>query len=92
MGYKPSHMVAWEKSPKYAVIKYRSPEAEAKTDFIEELTNFIQYDEESLSLKQTENLLKFLKPIFDQFVSVDMEKVKAGEQELLDQWIKACKG
>ena len=90
MTYKPSNQVAWEKSPHYSVIKFRKPETIQREEILEEFTDWLKYDSE-LTGKQTENVVKFLKPLFAQFLEYDQGKVEAGEQELLDQWIASCK-
>ena len=89
MSYKPSHMVTWQASPKYAVMKYRNPETIAKEETFDDFLLWLQYASE-MSDKQTENLVKFLRPLISQYLELDENKVRAGEKELLDQWIKAA--
>ena len=89
MSYKPSQMVAWQASPKYAVMKYRNPETIAKEETLDDFLLWLQYDSED---ELSEEAMRNIKALFDKYLELDEKKVQAGEKELLDQWIKACGG
>ena len=87
MSYKPSHMVTWQASPKYAVMKYRNPETIAKEETLDDFLYWLAYDSKD---EIGNEAMKNLKALFDKYLELDENKVQAGEKELLDQWIKAA--
>ena len=87
MGYKPSHMVTWQASPKYAVMKYRNPETIAKEETLDDFLSWLKYDSED---DIPAEYIADIKALFDKYLELDENKVLAGEKELLDQWIKAA--
>jgi len=88
MSYKPSSQVTWELSPIYNALKYRSPETITKEEVLDEFVEWLEYDSE-LSSKQAESAVKFLLPLFAEFVGYDQDKAQAGEREMLANWIKS---
>ena len=88
MSYKPSHMVEWQASPKYAVMKYRNPETIAKEETFDDFLLWLQCDSED---DIPAEYIADIKALFDKYLELDEKKVQAGEKELLGQWIEACK-
>jgi hypothetical protein len=87
MSYKSSERIAWEQSPHYAVIKFRDPETIRREELLEEFTDWL---EDECDSEYAEVTAREIKALAADFLQYSQEKVKAGEQELLEQWIKAC--
>lgn len=86
MSYKPQTQIDIENSPRYAVQHWRNiPEED--TNALESFLFWLEYDcEEDVSKED----MKKIKDLVNQYLGLDMDKIKAGENELLAQWIKGC--
>ena len=87
MGYKSQAQQDIESSPLFAVRRWRNV-PESTTEALDEFIEWLEEGNNAPGLLEEDiNNLKSLAAKYTMSA-----KVKAGEQELLDQWIKACKG
>ena len=83
MSYKPQTQIDIENSPRYAVQHWRTVQPEE--DALDSFLFWVEYDSDASEETEAE-----IKKLVDQYLGRDMEKIKAGENELLAQWIKGC--
>lgn len=84
-----------KESPRYFATHWRNI-PEATTDALDDFLFWLEYDsynERALEDHEvTEQELKLIKALVDVYLGRDMGKVKQGENQMLDQWIKAVEG
>lgn len=80
-------MEKWKESPVFAVKNWRNMPQETE-ETLENFLFWLGYDrEEETSLFEFENI----RALIDEYLGRDLKKIKQGEQELMQAWIKACK-
>jgi hypothetical protein len=73
-------------SPVYFVRKWRSvPEQDEAV--LEDFLAWLEYDDESPTIGEVD--MRQVKELVNAYLGRDMKKIKKGESQLLDQWIKA---
>jgi hypothetical protein len=73
-------------SPVYLVRKWRNvPEQDENT--LEDFLSWLKYDDGAADIE--DETVKQIEMWINAYLGRDMKKVKKGESQLLDQWIKA---
>lgn len=88
MTYRPSHQMAWEDSPIYNAIIYRKDETITKESILEDFLYFVERESE---YEFSSEDIQHIQAVIHEFL-YDLDKVKAGEVEMLEKWNKAVKG
>ncbi len=89
MSYKPQSQIDLESSPVYAVRHWRKTGTAEET--LDEFLFWLEYDMDSPDTTSAEEL-KSIKALIDEYLGRDMQKIKQGERQLLDAWIRAAQG
>lgn len=84
--YRSSSQMAWESSPIYNAIIYRKDETLTKESVLEDFMYFIERESE---YETTSSELEKLQNMINEFFGYDIDKVKAGELEMLEKWNNA---
>lgn len=87
MSHRSDAQQKWVESPVFAAKHWRNKPQEVE-DALEDFLYWMEYDrEEETPLFEFENI----RALIDEYLGIDPEKIKQGEQELMQAWIKACK-
>ncbi len=87
MSYKPQSQLDIESSPVYAVRHWRKAGTAEET--LDDFLFWLEYDYDTDN-EAVQFYLPNIKALIDEYLGRDMQKIKQGERQLLDAWIKAA--
>lgn len=87
MSYKTQSQIDIENSPLFAVRHWRNIPQETE-DSLEDFLFWLEYNRED-DIPSSD--LEDITALINEFLGRDPKKIKQGEQELMQAWIKACK-
>lgn len=81
--YKNEAQEKWEQSPLYHVLKFRNQEVEQREIAMDDFLFWLDHVSEYEIKKDTRDDLQAL---INEYLGIDIGKVKRGELELLEKW------
>lgn len=81
--YKNEAQEKWEQSPLYHVLKFRNQEVEQREIAMDDFLYWLDHESEYEIGKETRGDLQAL---INEYLGIDIDKVKRGELELLEKW------